>query len=153
MESIRQGDIPGVQLRRRLEIRGRTPEELWPYLVDPQRMAGWIAERVTVESGPPMVFHLERTSRGAPVREQAEVLTIEEPARLVVGLRLLDGAGNPATMVTFELARSDDGSEAGVFQEGFQALPLSSCLTAWEHSRTRWTEALERLADAATLTC
>ena len=149
MEAIRDGDIPGVQLRRRAFVPNLSAAELWPNLVEPKLLGEWLADRAELEEGASDRFHLERLWQGNLIREQAEVLSMDEPKRLVIGLREIDGAGNPGTIVTFELTPAEGGCEVMVFQEGFQQLPLSVCLTAWEHARTRWTEALKRLAARA----
>jgi hypothetical protein len=146
-EKIRQGDIPGVQLRRRVEVAGSSPAELWPFWVETERQKRWLCHRARTEDGPPAVFWLESDeSRGTVRREYVEVFQRAEPRQLVLGLRQLDAGWKAATMVTVELTGTEAGCEVMVFQEGFQQLPLSLGLTAWEHSRSRWARALERLA-------
>lgn len=149
MEDIRQGDIPGVQLRRRLVISSRQPQEVWPFLAQPELLASWAASSLRSDPDAPDKTVLERYTGESLIIEEVEVLSAEEPTTLVMGLRQIDGAGNPATIVTLGLTQVDAGCEVMVFQEGFQQLPLSSCMTAWELARVRWTEALERLAEAA----
>lgn len=150
IEAIRQGDIPGVQLRRRAVVPGSSPDRLWPFLVEPARMAVWLADRVEITAGSPVVFSLER--RGPDEdwhREHAEVLDEVAPSKLLLGFRELGAGWQSATALRLELGAVEAGCEVMVFQEGFQQLPLSIGLTAWERSRARWTEALERLAEAA----
>ena len=43
-EAIRQGDIPGVQLRRR-QVLGVSADEAWRWLSEPDRLALWLADR------------------------------------------------------------------------------------------------------------
>lgn len=97
-----------------------------------------------------MVFWWEcDLAQGGVRREYVEVVERIELERLVLGFRQLDAGWTTATKVTVELAQSELGCGVNVFQEGFQQLPLSIGLTAWEHSRTRWSRALERLAEIA----
>lgn len=150
MEGIRQGDIPGVQLRRRVDVPGSPPAWVWPFWVEAEKQSRWLSDRARIEDGPPAVFWLESDDpQGGVRREYAEVFERAEPQRLVLGLRQLDAGWNAATMVTVELARSEAGCQVMVFQEGFQQLPLSVGLTVWEYSRARWARALERLAKIA----
>jgi uncharacterized protein YndB with AHSA1/START domain len=146
MEPIRQGDIPGVQLRRRVEIPGRTPEQVWPFLLEPERQCRWVCDRSHLEPGPPTVIRLESgdPSKGV-LREYLEVAEQRQPKRLVLGWRELEAGWTAATKVTIEVEGSANGCEVMVFQEGFQKLPLSSGLTAWESARRRWARALARL--------
>lgn len=151
MEGIRQGDIPGVQLRRRVEVPGASPAGLWAFWSEAERLSCWLADRARTEDGPPPVWWLESDEPdGGVCREYAEVLEQLEPQRLVLGFRQLDAGWEAATKVTIECTRIETGCEVMVFQEGFQDLPLSSGLTVWERSRARWTRALAQLAELAT---
>jgi hypothetical protein len=59
-------------------------------------------------------------------------------------------AGWPGkTRLTLRLHPTPSGCELDVLQQGFQRLPLSLCLTAWESYRRRWRDSLARLALAA----
>lgn len=148
MEGIRQGDIPGVQLKRRVVVPGSSPERVWPFWVEADRQVCWLGDRARLEEGPPTVFWLESDlAQGGVRREYVEVVERVEPERLVLGFRQLDAGWTVATKVTVELAQSEAGCRVMVLQEGFQKLPLSLGLTAWEHSRARWGRALERLAE------
>ena len=150
MEAIRQGDIPGVQLRRRVEIAGRSPREVWSHVTEAERLSSWLADRARIEAGPPVVWRLESDlSEGTIRHEYAEIVERIEPSRLVLGFRELNAGWDTATRLTIELAPSAAGCEVAVFQEGFQQLPLSLGLTVWEHSRSRWEQSLERLAGVA----
>lgn len=150
MEAIRQGDIPGVQLRRRVEVAGASPAAIWPYWTGAQLLEAWLCDRARVEPGPPIVWRLESGDPPGPVcREYAEFFERIEGLRLVFGLRRLDAGWTSATKVTVELAAGAEGCQVMVFQEGFQQLPLSIGMTAWEESRSRWSRALERLAGLA----
>jgi uncharacterized protein YndB with AHSA1/START domain len=154
-ELIRQGDIPGVQLRRRQNL-ALTPEEAWRWLVEPAKLALWLAREATVVEGPS--GSLELTGTGEPEepempgqeRSQERGRTIEFlPPRLWVLSFEKVGAGWPAaTRLTMRLHRAPGGSEIDVLQDGFQRLPLSAGLTIWEAYRLRWKNALARLAAA-----
>ncbi len=152
MEGIRQGDIPGVQLRRRQLVLGMTPAGLWPHLAEPVKLSQWLADRVRSEPGPPVVFRLETDQPNDSAREEyAEVVEWSPPRRMVLGFRELHADWRSATSLTLELHPVAQGCEVMVFQEGFQQLPLSLGLTVWERSRLRWTAALGRLAQLAEL--
>jgi uncharacterized protein YndB with AHSA1/START domain len=122
VEAIRQGDIPGVQLRRRQALP-RAAEEVWEWVADPERLARWCEpaageRRRLLESDPPRRCQL----------------AWEEP-------------GWPApTRVVLELHPTAGGCELDVLHRGFERLPLSTCLTVWEAYRRRWRAALEALA-------
>jgi uncharacterized protein YndB with AHSA1/START domain len=123
---------------------------LWRHLVDPRELGRWFADRVRVEEGPPTVFRFEtETAEGALLREYAEVVERARPERLVLGFRELDVGWGSATVVSLVVVQSGEDCEVTVVQEGFQRLPLSLGLTAWEHSRSRWTAALARLVEVA----
>lgn len=150
MEAIRQGDIPGVQLRRRKVVAGCSPAELWPWLVEPERLARWFADRAEAEPGPPAGFLFETgETPESPRVEIAEIVEQERPHRLVLALRQLDAGWTSATVVTLSLLASGDDCELDVLQEGFQHLPLSIGLTAWERSRSRWESSLGTLVELA----
>src|SRR5436305_11541111 len=98
-ERIRQGDIPGVQLRRRQDL-GVTVEEAWRWLVEPDRLVCWLAREAQVVEGPG--GSLELTGTGDPGeadpgawRERGRTVELV-PAKLwVMGFERL-GAGWPA---------------------------------------------------------
>ena len=124
MEAIRQGDIPGVQLRRR-QLLPLPCGEVWAWLVEPERLERWL---------PTAAGESRRTLEAAP------------PDRVVL---VWEEAGWPApTRVTLQLHPAAGGCELDVLHQGFERLPLSACLTVWEAYRRRWREALERLAAA-----
>lgn len=151
MEEIRQGDIPGVQLRRRVEIANCSPERVWPNWVETRRLERWLCDRASSEGDAPVVFRFETDgSDGRLRREYAEVVERAQPHRLVLGFRQLDSGWEAATMLTVELVAAGEACRLSVLQEGFQKLPLSIGLTAWEEARARWTRALARLAELAT---
>jgi len=150
MEPIRQGDIPGVQLRRRADVPRRMTEQIWPYWLQAELQRLWLCERSRIEPGPPTVIWLETGESSTQLlKEYVEVVERVEPERLVLGWRELDAGWTAATKVTVEFEPTATGCGVMVFQEGFQKLPLSIGLTAWERYRRRWTEALERLVRLA----
>jgi hypothetical protein len=143
---IREGDIPGIQLR----LRRRLPidcAEAWRWLSEPRRLESWLAERVEVDAGPRGGIVLERAAAGAGGRV-IEIGRTEryEPGRSwVLAFRKEDPKWEAPTRLELALLESDGGCEIDVFQRGFQHLAMSACLTIWEEYRRRWREALARL--------
>lgn len=152
-EMIRQGDIPGVQLRRRQDLP-LAPEEAWRWLVEPEKLARWLAREARVVEGPG--GSLELTGTGEPGeadpgawRESGRTVELAPPKLWVMAFERL-GAGWPAaTRLTLRLHRAPGGCQVDILQDGFQRLPLSAGLTIWESYRLRWKDALARLAQAA----
>jgi len=148
-EAIRQGDIPGVQLRRRRALAAG-PAAAWPWLVEPALLARWLAEEARSEA-PGELLLAGTGERGEPWRERARTLTLVAPRLWVASFERLDSGWPAATRLQVQIHPAGDRVgevEVDVLQEGFQRLPLSICLTAWESYRRRWRDALERLAAA-----
>lgn len=141
-EAIRQGDIPGVQLRRRQTL-AVSPEEAWRWLVEPDRLTLWLADEAEVDEG-----ELRLTGEGWG--ERGRTIEIVPPKLWILAFERL-GAGWPsATRLTFRVhSTGGAGCEIDVLQDGFQRLPLSTCLTVWETYRHRWRDALAKLAGVA----
>jgi uncharacterized protein YndB with AHSA1/START domain len=149
VEAIREGDIPGVQLRCRQALT-LPVAEAWSWLVEPVRLERWLAERVEVVPGAGGSLHLVgRGPEGTPREERGRTLDIAPPGRWVLAFERLGAGWTAATRLTLELAPRPEGSEVSVHQLGFHHLPLSLCMTAWEAYRHRWRDALGRLAEAA----
>lgn len=147
VEQIRQGDIPGVQLRYR-HLLPAAPQESWTWLTEPRRQALWLAERAELEADSRGPLLLETTDKaGHTQRESLVTLTSDPPRKWVLDLANLDGKWPVPTRVTFELTGMPDGTELCVLQTGFAHLPLSECLTIWEAYRRRWRTALSTLAE------
>lgn len=147
VEQIRQGDIPGVQLRCR-QVLAASPRQTWAWLTEVDRQARWLAESSELESDTAQALVLETSDpTGAPLSERLVVLTANPPLEWVVDLQNLDGTWPVPTRVRFELTATEDGTELSVLQTGFAHLPLSDCLTIWEAYRLRWRTALGTLAD------
>jgi uncharacterized protein YndB with AHSA1/START domain len=156
VEAIRQGDIPGVQLRRRQALPVAA-EEAWRWLVEPARLARWLASTARLvgegegggaallleEAAPPW----EGGAAGA-WRERGRTLEAEPSRRWVLAWERLEAGWPVATRVVVTLHATAGGCELDVLHQGFERLPLSSCLTVWEAYRRRWRVALERLAQA-----
>ena len=140
-EAIRQGDIPGVQLRRRQAL-AIPPEEAWRWLSEPDRLARWLAAQAEMADG-------ELLLTGEGFRERGRTLEIVPPKLWVLAFERLDSGWSSATRLTLRVHALPSGSEVDVLQDGFQRLPLSTCLTIWETYRRRWREALSRLAEVA----
>ena len=146
VEGIRQGDIPGVQLRCRQEL-ACSAEEGWRWLREPRKLEQWLCDeaRWSEESG---TEWLHLTSEGGALRERAETVALETHRGWRLRFERRDQNWRAATDLTFELTPSEGGCELSVLQHGFQRLPLSACMTIWEGYRRRWREALARLAAA-----
>ncbi len=146
VEAIRQGDIPGVQLRCRQQLPAPAATA-WRWLTEPTLLAAW-AGRARLEGGLEGVLALERQEGGAAVRERGRTVEVIPGERWILAFERLDDGWESATRLTFELTATAAGCELSVLQQGFEHLPLSRCLTIWEAYRRRWREALERLAAA-----
>ena len=140
-EAIRQGDIPGVQLRRRQALPV-SPEEAWRWLVEPDRLALWLADEAEVDEN-----ELRLTGEGWG--ERGRILDIVPPKLWVLAFERLGAGWTSATRLTFRIHKAGAGCEIDVLQDGFQRLPLSTCLTVWETYRHRWRDALAKLAEVA----
>jgi uncharacterized protein YndB with AHSA1/START domain len=141
-EPIRQGDIPGVQLRRRQDL-SLPPAEAWRWLVEPEKLALWLAWKAEMEGGELLLL-----SGDPPCRERGRTIELVPPGLWVLSFERMDAGWTSATRLTLRLHTAPGGSQVDVLQDGFQRLPLSICLTVWETYRLRWKEALARLADA-----
>lgn len=138
-EAIRQGDIPGVQLRRRQRL-ALSPEEAWAWISEPGKLALWLAEQAELAEGALLLA-------GAGGRERGRTVEIVPPEVWVLSFERLDAGWSAATRLTLRLHPVPGGCEVDVLQEGFQRLPLSQGLTVWESYRVRWRTALARLAE------
>jgi uncharacterized protein YndB with AHSA1/START domain len=146
-EPIRQGDIPGVQLRCR-RLLPIDPETAWCWLTEPERLTLWLAPSARIDPGPPAVLRLETVDQdGTRVHELATTLDRDRPHLWSLAFQQVEAGWPVATRLTFELHPHPDGCELSVLQEGFEHLPLSACLTIWEAYRRRWRVALARLAE------
>ena len=140
-EAIRQGDIPGVQLRRRQAL-AVSVEEAWRWLSEPDRLALWLADKADVVEG-------ELILTGEGYRERGRTIEIVPPKLWVLAFERLDSGWSSATRLALHVHPLPSGSEIDVLQDGFQRLPLSTCLTIWETYRRRWRDALSKLAEVA----
>ena len=145
-EAIRQGDIPGVQLRRRQDL-ALSPAEAWRWLVEPDLLARWLAREAELSAGE---LQLQGELDDASTwREKGRTLEQVPPRLWVLAFERLDAGWTAATRLTLRIHPHPAGSEIDVLQDGFQHLPLSIGLTVWETYRRRWRDALARLAEAA----
>lgn len=145
-ELIRQGDIPGVQLRYRHQIAAN-PRQVWEWLTQAQFQTRWLAERMEPEAAPKAGVVLETTDpNGGILRERWTTIVSTPPSTWAVDLQNLDGTWPVPTRVVIELIPMADGTELSVLQKGFAHLPLSDCLTIWEAYRRRWRTCLTTLA-------
>jgi hypothetical protein len=150
-EAIREGDIPGVQLRCRQALP-LPPREAWSWLVDGARLVRWFAREAVVEPGPQGSLLLAGTGEtGEPEgswRERGRTLVWTPPGLWVLAFERLDAGWTAPTRLTLAVHPLPGGAELDVLQHGFQRLPLSLGLTAWEAYRRRWRTALASLAEA-----
>lgn len=142
-EAIRQGDIPGVQLRRRQELPVGV-EEAWRWLVDGELLTRWAATRAEAKPGPDGGLRLAARETGW----DEEGATVDWRPPEIWALAFRRPAWPVATRLVLELSPRPGGCEISVLQQGFERLPLSEGLTVWERYRRRWQEALEHLASA-----
>ena len=148
VEAIRQGDIPGVQLRCRRQL-AVSPERVWSWLTESEKLPRWLADRSRVEGGADGPAILDLTTEGEPLlRERGVTISIEPGRHWVLSFERLDSGWTARTRLTFGLSSTLEGCEAMVFHEGFERLSLSLCMTAWEQYRRRWRAALARLEGA-----
>ena len=150
---IREGDIPGIQLRvrRSLPVDRR---EAWRWLVEPRRVESWLADRAEIDPGPRGGLRLERRdSAGDAGPAPPSLIETGRTERYVAGrswvlaFRKEDPHWERSTRLELTLLETDAGCELDVFQTGFQHLALSTCLTIWEEYRRRWRDALARLGE------
>src|SRR5687768_10955319 len=144
-EAIREGDIPGVQLRRRQAL-AISAEEAWRWVSEPDRLALWLAGQAEMTEG---VAEGELLLTDEGYRERGRTIEIVPPKLWVLAFERLDSGWTSATRLTLRVHPLGSGSEVDVLQDGFQRLPLSACLTIWETYRRRWRDALSRLAEVA----
>ncbi len=145
-EQIRQGDIPGVQLRLRQSLSA-TPQVVWSWLTETARQRRWLSHEVDRELGSERILWSIDTPEGDSFRERLTVVQTEPDVRWVLDLEDADGGWPVPTRLTFEISPVRDGAELSVLQTGFAHLPLSDCLTLWESYRRRWRSAFGTLAD------
>lgn len=143
VEAIRQGDIPGVQLRRR-RLLSTSVDEAWRWLSEADRLERWLADSVEVDPGPRGGLRLGRdVEHGVDQPEAGSTLEWQERARWALAYRR--EGWRSATRLVFEVEARPAGCEISVLQQGFEHLPLSDGLTLWEAFRRRWERALDRL--------
>lgn len=144
VEGIRQGDIPGVQLRWRQALPAPA-DVVRPWLADDLKLRRWLADEVEIDAAGGVALSGELEGRA--LRERGA--TLERAAdRWRLSFRRLEADWGADTILTLALEPHAAGCEVMVFQQGFQRLPLSIGLTEWELYRRRWRAAFERLAAA-----
>ena len=140
--AIRQGDIPGIQLRCDVRLTA-SPEEVWQWLTEADRLGCWLADQVeTVGEGELRLTGV--ADDGGRRIERFQIVAEAESKLLVVSFERLEQEWKSATKHSFELS-GETSCELSVLQQGFERLRLSRCMTYWEFYRRRWRVALERL--------
>lgn len=146
-EAIRQGDIPGVQLRCRTRL-DLPLAQAWAWITEAGKLERWLATRAQVILDPQGRCSLHHESADGTVwNEEGETLEVDPPHRWVMAFRRVDEAWPVATRLTIELFERAGGCELSLLQEGFEHLPLSDCLTIWENYRRFWRAALAKLTE------
>jgi len=153
VEAIRQGDIPGVQLRVR-QVLPHSIDDSWRWITEPDRVTRWICDRIEPgkpsPSGPTERW-VTLEPDGASTTEVVHVVASQEPLKLELAFHQL--SWDVPTHIRFEVGRGAPGdiesSEISILHRHFERLPLSDGLTVWEHYRRRWRGALDRLARAS----
>jgi hypothetical protein len=147
-EAIREGDIPGVQLRRRQRL-ALPREEAWMWLTEPAKLSLWLAEETELEDG--SLLLRGSSSRidppAGPWAERGRTVERADPEVWVLAFERLNAGWPAATRLVLQLHPLPEGCEIDVLQQGFQRLPLSTGLTIWESYRNRWRTTLARLAE------
>lgn len=141
---IRQGDIPGVQLRRQRRLEA-SRDEVWRWLTEPELASRWLADEVRPpgDSGSGWRW-IGVDETGAELVESAEPERVEERRLWALVFKRRQAGWESATRLVFEL-EGDHPCTLGILQQGFQRLSLSRCLPVWEFYRRRWQRALDRL--------
>lgn len=117
-----------------------SPEELWPALTEPDRLAEWLAPDVKIDARPGggAVFRWEDGSRRAVIEE------VEAPRRLAFRWAEVgdDGEAHPSR-VEFTLEETEEGTRLRVLETGLgDTLPATAAIVA---SATAWPALLRRL--------
>lgn len=146
-EAIREGDIPGVQLRREV-VLAASREDVWRWLTEPERMERWLGDEVVIVCEGELELR-GRAAAGGQLSERLRTVSLEPRRRWVTAFERLEQGWECATRLSFELS-GEEPCRLAVVQQGFERLSLSRCLTVWEFYRRRWRGALTRLAEAMT---
>ncbi len=142
---IREGDIPGVQLRRDV-IVGADLAEVWRSWSEAARARTWLGDEVELDGRAGGSLAIVSTLPGGEVlRELGTIADWRPPHGFVAGVRLAHRGWDGSTRLTVRLQEDAASTRVDVLQEGFHELPLSVCTTAWELCRVRWSSALDRL--------
>ncbi len=143
-EAIRQGDIPGVQLRCRIDLPA-SPGEVWQRLIEPAGLETWLCEQATMPTAAGGDFRwIGCFGLEEPRVEEGAILALDPLRGWLASVRQPDWPA--VTRLQVDLEPMAGGCEVSVLQNGFEHLPLSISLTVWELYRRRWRSALERLA-------
>jgi uncharacterized protein YndB with AHSA1/START domain len=145
---IREGDIPGIQLRARRRL-GIVRGLAWRWLTERERLERWLADRVEADPGPGGGLRLERSSPAGTVIEVATTELIDRERQWILAFRQENRRWEAATRLELTLHDADGGCDLDVLQSGFHLLAMSWSLTIWEEYRRRWREALDRLVRVA----
>lgn len=145
-EAIREGDIPGVQLRYRKRLPA-SAGSVWEWLTRSERQAEWLSAVVELDGDAILL-----SGGGAGAGERLVSRERVEGRRWLLSLERLGAGWKVATPLELVVSEQGEGAELMAFQSGFQHLALSIGLTEWERYRRRWREAFDRLEQALAAT-
>lgn len=112
-----------------------TPEEVFDYLVRPERMVLWMGERALLGANPGDPF--EADINGILIR--GEILTLERPHRFAVSWGELGHEGFPPgfSRVTFNLHPVEGGTELELLHDRLPEDQATGYSTGWKHYLAR----------------
>ena len=120
-----------------------TPEEVFPYLTDPERYARWMGVEAKLEARPGGVYRVTMSDATVAL---GEFVTVEPSRRVVFTWGWLGNAGLPPGSSTVEITLREDGGSTLV-RLRHSGLPGDDA----RHAHTEgWLRYLARLAVAAT---
>lgn len=113
-----------------IEIAAK-PAVVFEYLVTPAAMTAWMGQHAVLEPHPGGVFAVDIA--GSPIR--GEYLEVEPPRRIVVswGVAGSDDLPPGASMVTFTLTPSAQGTRVDVVHSGLPDADLAGHVDGWSH--------------------
>ena len=146
-EQPRRGDVPGIQIHV-VRSFAASRDSVWPQLASSEGLERWLADRAQVDLGADGGLLLERLrADAAPMVERGRTRLLDPGRSWHLDLGRDDPLWEGTTDLELNLRDTPGGCRLEVFQEGYQRLALSSCLTIWEEDRRRWWASLGRLAE------
>ncbi len=113
------------------------PEEVFPYLIEPERMMRWMGTEAELDPRPGGVFNVNVTGRDRALGEYLEV-SPPERVRFTWGWEGNDsGVGPGETEVEITLRPDGDGSLVVLRHSGLPKATRDSHAEGWEHYMER----------------